>query len=82
MPKILNPEAPKPLLKLKPLNPYKARNPCLFQVDYMLELGLQPGDRCFAEYRLQAAAPRRAPLNEGLGLRGVRFKGLGFKFRC
>ena len=23
----------------------------------MLELGLQPGDRCFAEYRLQAAAP-------------------------
>ncbi|OLQ04518.1 hypothetical protein AK812_SmicGene12354 [Symbiodinium microadriaticum] len=25
-----------------------------YEVDYMLELGLQPGDRCFAEYRLQA----------------------------
>ena len=25
-----------------------------YEVDYMLELGLQPGDRCFAAYRLQA----------------------------
>ncbi|CAE7479433.1 unnamed protein product [Symbiodinium natans] len=25
-----------------------------YEVDYMLELGLQPGDRCFAEYRLEA----------------------------
>ncbi|CAE8602845.1 unnamed protein product, partial [Polarella glacialis] len=25
-----------------------------YEVDYMIELGLQPGDRCFAAYRIEA----------------------------